>query len=117
MSNRLNAKDRIDIVREVEGPVSFDQTLIIRRAEMLRGEALARIVAALWRAARAAGQRALRSRPRDRADAGLARLDDHTLADIGMTRTQIPGFVAREVAAARDIARRTRHLRAELHTA
>ena len=115
MSNRLNAKDRIDIVPEVEGPVSFDQTLIIRRAEMLRGEALARIVAALWRAARAAGQRLVR--PRDRADAGLAELDDHTLADIGVTRTQIPGFVAREVAAARDIARRTRHHRAELHTA
>ncbi len=117
MSNRLNATDRIDIVLEVEGPSSFDRTRIIRRAETLRAEALARIVGVLWRAARAAGQRLLRSRPRDRADAGLAELDDHTLADIGVTRTQIPGFVAREVAAARDIARRTRHLRADLHTA
>lgn len=118
MSNRLTATGRIDIVPEVEGPMSFDQSrIIIRQAEALRAEVVAHMAGVLWRAARAAGQRLLRSRTRDRFDAGLAELDDHTLADIGVTRTQIPGFAAREVAAARDVARRTRHLRAELHTA
>ena len=118
MSNRLYATGRIDIVPEVEGPMSFDQTrIIIRQAEALRAEAFAHAIGVLWQAARAAGRRLFRSPPRDRADAGLDGLDDHTLADIGVTRTQIPGFAAREVAAARDIARRTRHLRAELHTA
>ncbi len=117
MSNRLYAKDRIDTVFGVEGPTSFDQIRTLRQAEMLRGEAFARIIGVLWQSARAAGQRLFRSPAGDRVDAGLAELDDHMLADIGVTRHQIPGFVAREVAAARDIASRTRHLRDPAHAA
>ena len=109
MSNRLNAKDRIDIVPEVEGFVSFDYHRIIRQAEIQRGEALARMIGMLWRAAHAAGRRLFRS-PVSGRDAGLASLDDHTLADIGLTRNQIPGFVASEIAAAREIANQNRHL-------
>ncbi len=77
---------------------------------MLRGEALARVIGVLWRAARAAGQRLFRPHVGGH-DAELAELDDHILADIGVTRYQVPGFVAREIAAARDIANRTRQAR------
>ncbi len=116
MSNRLNAKDRIDIVPEVEGLSSFDQHRIIRQAEIQRGEALARMVGLLWRAARAAGQRLFRPHVGGH-DAELAVLDDHTLADIGVTRYQVPSFVAREVAAAQEIASRTRNVRETAHAA
>jgi uncharacterized protein YjiS (DUF1127 family) len=111
MSNRLYATDRIDIVRGVEVPEYFDQTRIIQQADVLRGEALARMVGTLWRAVCAAGQRLFRSPAGVRDAAELAELDDHTLADIGITRYQVPHFVTREFAAARDIASRTRHLR------
>ncbi len=77
---------------------------------------LARMIGGLWRAARTVGQRLFRS-PQGGNDAGLAELDDHTLADIGVTRQQIPGFVANEIAAAREIASRTRHLREPAHAA
>ena len=117
MSNRLYAKDRIDIAFKVEGSDPFDRARIIRQAEIRRGEAFARMIGVLWRTARAAGQRLFRSPAGDRVDAGLAELDDHMLADIGVTRHQIPGFVAREVAAARDIASRTRHVRETIHAA
>lgn len=116
MSNRLYAKDRIDIVPEVEGSDPFDQHRIIRLAEIERGEALARMVGTLWRAARTVGQRLFRSPARGH-DAGLDELDDNTLADIGLTRQQVPGFVANEIAAAREIASRTRHLRKPAHAA
>ncbi len=116
MSNRLNAKVRIDIVPEVEGLSSFDQHRIIRQAEIQRGEALARMVSLLWRAARAAGQRLFRAHVGGHV-AELAVLDDHTLADIGVTRHQVPSFVAREVAAAQDIASRTRNVRETAHAA
>lgn len=117
MSNRLYAKDRIDIVAEIEGQLLFDGHRIIRQAEIQRGEALARMIGTLWRAARAAGRRLLRSQVRGRVAAELAELNDHTLADIGVTRHQVPGFVTREIAAARDIAARTRHLRESAHAA
>ncbi len=117
MSNRLTAKERVDIVLEVEGPVPFDRSQIIRQAETLRAEAFAHMVGVLWRAARAAGQRLFRSPVGGRDTAGLEKLDDRTLADIGLTRTQVPGFVAREISAARDIAERSRKFRTELHTA
>ncbi len=116
MSNRLYAKDRIDIVPEVEGSDPFDQHRIVRLAEIERGEALARMIGTLWRAARTVGQRLFRS-PEGGRDAGLAELDDHTLADIGLMRHQIPGFVAHEIAAAREIAIRTRRHRAPAHAA
>ena len=103
MSNRLYATDRLDIVAGVEGLPSLDRAQIIRRAEIMRAEAFSRAVANLWRWVRALGQAGDATRP--------AGLDDHTLADIGVTRTQIPGFAAREVEAAQDIAHRTRALR------
>ncbi len=113
MSNRLYAKDRIDIVAEIEEQLLFDGHRIIRQAEIQRGEALARMIGTLWRAT----QRLCRSRPRGRVAAELPELNDHTLADIGVTRHQVPGFVSREIAAARDIAARTRHLREPAHAA
>ena len=102
-STRLYATDRLDIVAGVEGLPSLDRAQIIRRAEIMRAEAFSRAVAKLWRWVRALGQAGDATRP--------AELDDHTLADIGVTRTQIPGFAAREVEAAQDIAHRTRALR------
>ena len=57
MSNRLYAKDRIDIAPMLEGAVPFDHARIKREAEILRGEALAHMIIWLWRAARAASQR------------------------------------------------------------
>ncbi len=116
MSNRLYAKDRIDIVPEVEGSEPFDNHRIIQRAEIQRGEELARLVRVLWRAARTVGQRLFRSPARGR-DAELVELNDHILADIGVTRYQIPSFVASEIAAAREVANRTRHLRGPAHAA
>jgi hypothetical protein len=100
MSNRLYATDRIDTVFGVEGPSSFDQIRILRQAEILRGEMFARMVNVLWRAVRAD-----------------AELDDHMLADIGVTRQQVPGFAAREVAAAREIVARNRPAREMVHAA
>lgn len=116
MSNRLNAKDRIDIVPEVEGSEPFDHLRIIQRAEIQRGEELARLVGVLWRAARTVGQRLFRSPARGR-DAELTELNDHILTDIGATRYQVPRFVAAEIAAAREVANRTRHLRGSAHAA
>ncbi len=116
MSNRLYAKDRIDIALKVEGTDPFDRARIIRQADVLRGEALARVIGVLWRTARAAGQRLFRPHVGGH-DAELAELDDHILADIGVTRHQVPGFVAREVAAARDVANRNRHERETAHAA
>ena len=117
MSNRLYATERHDTVLEVEGPTSFDQTRILRQAEILRGEAFARTVGTLWRAARSAGQKLFRSPEGGQVDAELTELDDHTLSDIGVTRNQVPGFVAREVAAARDVANRNRPKRETAHAA
>ena len=57
MSNRLYGKDRIYIALTVEGADPFDRARIKREAEILRGEALARMIIWLWRAARAASQR------------------------------------------------------------
>ncbi len=116
MSNRLYAKDRVDIVPEVEGLTPFDQHRVIRQAEIERGEALARMIGVLWRAARAAGQRLFRPHAGGH-DAELTELDDHILADIGVTRDQVPGFVSREIAAARDVANRNRHERETAHAA
>lgn len=113
MSNRLEAKERIDIVPEVEGPWSFDHIRILRQAEAQRGEELARLVGMLWRSARAAVRRLFRPLAGGSDIAGLDQLNDHTLADIGLTRAQVPAFVAREVAAARDIASRTKTFRAD----
>lgn len=102
MSNRLEAKERIDTVRGVDAPEPIDRYQIVRRAEQLRAETLARLVSALWRWIRTPGSRY---------DAALHELDDHTLADIGLRRNQVPGFVAREIEAARDVAYRTRDFR------
>lgn len=117
MSNRLEAKERIDIVPEVEGPWSFDHIRILRQAEAQRGEEFARLVGVLWRWAGAVVQRVFRSPAGGSDIAGLDQLNDHTLADIGLTRTQVPAFVAREVAAARDIASRAKTFHADLHAA
>ena len=57
MSNRLYGKDRTDIAPMLEGADPFDRARIKREAEILRGEALARMIIWLWRAARAASQR------------------------------------------------------------
>lgn len=117
MSNRLYATERHDTVFGVEGPSSFDQIRILRQAEILRGEMFARMVNELWRAVRAAGQSFVRSPVGGRADAELDELDDHMLADIGVTRQQVPGFAAREVAAAREIVARNRPAREMVHAA
>ena len=94
MSNRLYGKDRIYIALTVEGADPFDRARIKREAEILRGEALARMIIWLWRAARAASQR-LFSPQVGGHDVELAEVDDHILADIGVTRDQVPGFAAR----------------------
>jgi len=117
MSNRLYATERHDTVFGVEGPTSFDQIRILRQAEILRGEVFARMVGTLWRAARSAGQKLFRAPAGVRVNPELNELDDHMLADIGVTRQQVPGFVAREVAAARDIANRNRPEREKAHAA
>ena len=117
MSNRLYATERHDTVFGVEGPTSFDRFQILRQAEILRGEAVARMVGALWQAARSAGRKLFRSSEGGRVDAELTELDDHMLADIGVSRHEVPGFVAREVAAARDIANRNRPERETAHAA
>ena len=44
MSNRLYGKDRTDIAPMLEGADPFDRARIKREAEILRGEALARII-------------------------------------------------------------------------
>ena len=59
MSNRLYGKDRIYIALTIEGADPFDHARINREAEILRGEALVRMIIWLWRAARAASQRLL----------------------------------------------------------
>jgi hypothetical protein len=117
MSNRLEATDRIDIVPEVEGPEFFDQIRTLQQAEVQRGEELARLVGVLWRWAGAAVRRVFRSPAGGRDIAGLDQLNDHTLADIGLTRTQVPAFVAHEIAAARDIVSRSKTFHADLPAA
>ena len=57
MSNRLYAKDRTDIAPMLEGADPFDRARIKREAEILRGEALSRMIIWLWRAARACSRR------------------------------------------------------------
>ena len=116
MSNRLYAKDRTNIAPMLEGADPFDRARIKREAEILRGEALSRMIIWLWRAARAASQRMFSPQVSGH-DVELAEVDDHILADIGVTRDQVPGFAAREVAAARDIEKRTRHERVSDHAA
>ena len=116
MSNRLYAKDHIDIAPMLEGAVPFDHARIKREAEIMRAEALARTIIWLWRAARAATQR-LFSPQVGGHDAEIAEVDDHILADIGVTRDQVSGFAAREVDAARDIEKHIRHERVSDHAA
>ena len=77
MSNCLDAKDRIDIVPEVEGSEPFDQHRIIRLAEIQRGEALARMIGTMWRAARTVGQRLFRLLASDQHHAERIPRDDN----------------------------------------
>ena len=57
MSNRLYGKDRTDIAHMLEEVDLFDYVRIKQEAEIMRGEALARMMGGLWRAARAARRR------------------------------------------------------------
>ena len=57
MSNRLYGKDRTDIAHMLEEADFFDHVRIKQEAEIMRGEALARMFGRLWRAAHAARRR------------------------------------------------------------
>jgi uncharacterized protein YjiS (DUF1127 family) len=117
MSNRLYARERLDTVTGVEGSAPFDRLTVLKQAESMRAEAFGLMISTLWRAIRDAGQKIFGSRDSNRTDADLAELDDHLLADIGINRYQVPGFVAREIAAAQEIANRNRSERETAHAA
>ena len=99
-SNRLLAKNRIDIALKVKGFYHFDRARIIRRAVVLRGETFAQMIDVLWQAARAASQRLFWPR-----EGG----HDAELTELGVTQDQVSSLVARGIAAPRDIANCTRH--------
>ena len=79
-SNRLLAKNRIDIALKVKGFYHFDRARIIRRTVVLRGETFAQMIDVFWRAARAASQRLFWPR-----EGG----HDAELTELGVTQDQI----------------------------
>lgn len=108
MSNRLYAQDK----QHVEVPFDFDslreQRAVLSRAEALRGEATIRLIAAAGRmiAAACAEIKAAfaefsNSVARARTAQELSTLDDRILADIGISRSDIPAFVAGQIDSAR----------------
>ena len=106
MSNRLNAEDK----QHVGVPFGFDnideQRAILRRAEALRAEVVGNMVSTVARVIAkeigAAFGEFRNSLARARTAQELSSLDDRTLADIGIRRSDIPAFVAGQIDFARE---------------
>lgn len=102
MSNRLYTNDSNK--SEVRSDLGFDadwQTEI-RRAEVQRAEVLGELIGKAFNGIRAMFSNFGQAIARARTAGELSALDDKTLADIGLNRSDIPGFVAGHIQLARD---------------
>ncbi len=116
MSNRLYAKD----TNKMEAPsypgLGDDWQSQLRRAEIHRGEVLGELVVKAFRGIGAMFSNFGQAIARARTASELSALDDRMLADIGLTRGDIPAFVAGHIQSARQAIANSGH-RAEVRKA
>ena len=93
MSNRLQSRERVELAPRVYTGALAEDRAILARAEMMRAEVFARLVKTLWRPVGGFIRNFAVGIRNARLMSELAGLDDRTLADIGITREQIPTVV------------------------
>jgi uncharacterized protein YjiS (DUF1127 family) len=93
MSNRLQSRERVELAPRVYTGSLAEDRAIVAQAEMMRAEVFARLMGNLWRPVGGFIRRFAEGIRNARLMSELASLDDRTLADIGITREQIPTVV------------------------
>lgn len=117
MSNRLDVTDKTKVETQMGLGHRADQHFELNRAERLRAEAVGRMLGSLFTSIGGALGRFRETLARARRANELAALDDHMLSDIGMQRSDIPAFVAGQIAFAAKVVAEAESRRDKMQTA